>query len=206
MPTFTPNFNFAKPTISGDVDTWGGLLNGNFDTIDTQLQTALTGASLTAVNVGAGTGLFESKTANQLRFKSLQPAATTNTTITSDADEVFIGRTDEQTDVRGNLRHTPNVVQNTGITLGAAQYGCKILKTGATAFTVTIPPGLDNGAAFVLRNQNAAGAITVARGAGVVLRQAGTASDVNATLAPWGEALLHHEGSNVYVISGTGIS
>lgn len=32
--TYTPNYNLTKPAIGGDTNTWGTLLNGNFDTID----------------------------------------------------------------------------------------------------------------------------------------------------------------------------
>ncbi|MFN7829821.1 MAG: hypothetical protein ACK5NX_01325 [Armatimonadota bacterium] len=169
MPTFTPNFNFAKPTVSGDVDTWGGFLNANFDTIDTQLKTAL---DLTGANVGAGATLFESKTSNQLRFKTLQPAATTNVAITSDADEVFFGRTDEQTDVRGNLRDVPVNVQNATYTFALADRGRQVQKNNSTAYTWTIPPQVDvawTDAAITVANDGSAGAVTIAPGAGVTL-------------------------------------
>ena len=35
--TFTPHYNLTKPQVGGDPDTWGDLLNANFDTIDTVL-------------------------------------------------------------------------------------------------------------------------------------------------------------------------
>jgi hypothetical protein len=40
--TFTTHYNLTKPQIGGDPDTWGNLLNANFDTIDSQLYTAST--------------------------------------------------------------------------------------------------------------------------------------------------------------------
>ncbi|MDI3304661.1 MAG: hypothetical protein QJR04_25265 [Burkholderia multivorans] len=36
--TYTPYYNLTKPSIGGDPDTWGQLLNDNFDTIDTQMK------------------------------------------------------------------------------------------------------------------------------------------------------------------------
>ena len=42
--TYTPNFNLIEPSIGGDVDTWGQLLNSNFDTIDTALASIRSGA------------------------------------------------------------------------------------------------------------------------------------------------------------------
>ncbi|ANN76810.1 hypothetical protein [Bordetella flabilis] len=35
--TFTPHYNLVKPQVGGDPDTWGDLLNSNFDAIDTAL-------------------------------------------------------------------------------------------------------------------------------------------------------------------------
>lgn len=42
MPTFTPNFNLAKPLVNDptDEDQWGGYLNQDLDTIDTNLKMA----------------------------------------------------------------------------------------------------------------------------------------------------------------------
>ena len=98
MPTFTPNFNLAKPTISGDVDTWGGFLNTNFDTIDTTLQTLTTDLNTaeatlaTAVqsgtNRGAGEPVFVDKSGTALRFKTLVAGA--NVTFSVGADTITI--------------------------------------------------------------------------------------------------------------------
>ena len=38
--TYTPYYNLTKPEVGGDPDTWGQLLNANFDTLDTNLNTA----------------------------------------------------------------------------------------------------------------------------------------------------------------------
>ena len=98
MPTFTPNFNLAKPTITGDVDTWGGFLNTNFDTIDATLQTLTTGLATangtlaTAVqsgtNRGAGEPIFTDKSGTALRFKTLVAGA--NVTFSVGADTITI--------------------------------------------------------------------------------------------------------------------
>jgi len=98
MPTFTPNFNLAKPVVTGDVDTWGEFLNGNFDTIDTTLQTLTTGLATangtlaTAVqngaNLGAGTTLFSAKSGTSLQFRTLVAGA--NVTFATDANTITI--------------------------------------------------------------------------------------------------------------------
>lgn len=101
MPTYTPNFNLAKPTISGDVDTWGGFLNTNWDTVDTTLQTLTTGLATangtlaTAVqsgtNLGAGEPVFSAKAGTALQFKTLVPGA--NVTFSVAADTLTINST-----------------------------------------------------------------------------------------------------------------
>lgn len=41
MPNYTPNYNLAKPLVNDpvDEDLWGGYLNADMDTIDTQMKT-----------------------------------------------------------------------------------------------------------------------------------------------------------------------
>jgi len=38
MATQTTNYNLNKPTVGGDTDTWGDLINTSMDTIDTQMK------------------------------------------------------------------------------------------------------------------------------------------------------------------------
>lgn len=37
--TFTPNYNLTKPSVGGDSNVWGNMLNADLDTIDTQMKT-----------------------------------------------------------------------------------------------------------------------------------------------------------------------
>ena len=37
MSTQTPNYNLEKPDVGGDTDVWGGMLNNNADTIDSEM-------------------------------------------------------------------------------------------------------------------------------------------------------------------------
>lgn len=106
----------------------------------------------------------------------------------------------------GNLRDVPVVTRNSDHTLTASDRGRKQLKTGSSAVTYTIASGLPDGMTVVVRNRNASGSITIARGSGVELYMAGSPTNADRIVAPWGEALLHHEGSNVWSISGTGVS
>jgi len=49
--TFTANYNLTKPEVGAATNQWGGLINSNFDTIDTQIkarETAITNVTTTA--------------------------------------------------------------------------------------------------------------------------------------------------------------
>lgn len=57
--TFTANYNLTKPEVGAATNTWGGLLNANFDTIDTQIKAradAITSVTTTANAALARTG------------------------------------------------------------------------------------------------------------------------------------------------------
>lgn len=53
MPTYTANYNFSLPSVGGDLNSWGGMLNGNWLALDTALHTVAT--EVTPV-VRGGTG------------------------------------------------------------------------------------------------------------------------------------------------------
>ena len=61
------------------------------------------------------------------------------------------------------------------------------------------------GAAIVVRNVGS-GAVTLARDVGVSLRISGSATDQNVTLAQWGLATLIQEDTNVWVVTGSGLT
>ena len=50
----TTNYSFDKPTVGGSENSWGTSLNSNWDSIDSTLYNALTGATATTPNVTAG--------------------------------------------------------------------------------------------------------------------------------------------------------
>lgn len=89
--------------------------------------------------------------------------------------------------------------------------GGMVRHTSGSAHTWTIQPKATAGSTWVigstivLRNIGS-GAVTVARGSGVVLRIAGSTTDGNKTLAQWGMATLVMEADDVWVLSGTGVS
>lgn len=50
----TTNYSFDKPTVGGSENSWGTSLNSNWDSIDSTLYNALTGATAITPNVTAG--------------------------------------------------------------------------------------------------------------------------------------------------------
>ncbi|MCR6496223.1 hypothetical protein LJB71_08335 [Thermomonas sp. S9] len=111
-------------------------------------------------------------------------------------------------DSAGHVRDLAINTQNAAYTLALADRGKCVLKNNTTAYTWTIPPNssvaFPVGTMITLRNANATGAVTIARGSGVALRKAGSGTDANATLGVWGMATLLKEGTDSWVISGTG--
>jgi len=109
-------------------------------------------------------------------------------------------------DARGNVRHTPVNIQNGNYTFTTNDFGRKVMKTSTSAVNYTIPGSFAVGATIVIRNRSSTGNISVIRGSGVTLLRAGVATNADATIAPWGEAVLHCENVDEWVISGTGVS
>lgn len=103
----------------------------------------------------------------------------------------------------------PVVTLNANANLGASHNGRMVRHTDATAYTWTIPPASTAGwvlsTAIALRNAGA-GAITLARGAGVALRRGGGATDAAVTLAQWGFAFLTMEDMDVWIVQGSGLA
>lgn len=107
------------------------------------------------------------------------------------------------------FRGIPVNTQDVAYAFVVNDVGRMIRHTSVSAHTWTINPIITTafpvGAAIVVRNVGS-GAVTIARGAGVSLRKAGSATDANITLAQWGMATLVHEYDNAWVVTGTGIT
>lgn len=97
----------------------------------------------------------------------------------------------------------------TTYTLALTDVNKHLLKTGTDAETWTIPPNssvaFPTGTTVTFVN-NAASAITVARGSGVALIWAGNGADANRTLAVYGLATILKIGTDTWYISGVGLS
>ena len=107
------------------------------------------------------------------------------------------------------FRGVPLATHDATYTFVLDDAGKGALHTSGSAHTWTIPPvgtvAYPAGSTIVLVNTGA-GAVTVARGAGVALRIAGASTDGSKTLAQYGIATLFMPVSDTWYISGAGVS
>lgn len=186
MPV-TPTIQSTVPVVGGSADTWGGTINSRV------------GETYTDINALAVQG-----NDNEIAVAAALPKA--GGTMTGDVAlaDVAPGSTRSV-----GFRGLPVVSIDAVRTFGLTDSGKMIRLTGTTARTWTIPPvasvGFPIGTVIVLRNTSTA-ALALARGAGVQLRIAGSATDANRSITPQGLVTITHEASNVWVASGLGVS
>jgi hypothetical protein len=144
---------------------------------------------------GAAVGTTDTQT---LSNKTISGAATGSTVNDASGSAWSIG-----------FREVPQNPQNASYQLVAADNGKHIYSLNSAAQTITVPPngtvGFPLGTTVTIVN-NGASAITIAQGSGVTLCQAGTTSTGNRTLAVRGVATLIKVETNIWFVSGTGIS
>jgi hypothetical protein len=104
-------------------------------------------------------------------------------------------------DLYGSLRALPQNAQGGAYTLAASDTGRHI----SASSTITVPSGTFSAGQLVTIYNNTAGSIAI-NVSGVTMYQAGTANSGNRTLAQRGIATVLCVGSNVFVVSGTGIT
>jgi len=97
----------------------------------------------------------------------------------------------------------PQNAQTTSYTLVASDVGKHIaITTGG----VTVPASVFNTGDAISIYNNSGSSQTITQGASVTLRNAGTASTGNRTLAQYGLATVLCVGTNTFLIAGVGIS
>ena len=105
--------------------------------------------------------------------------------------------------IGNGLRNLPQVSKTSAYTLIATDTGKHIsITTGG----VTVASGVFSIGDIVTIFNNSSSSQTITQGSSVTLRQAGTSNTGNRSLAQYGTATLMCVASNVFVISGSGLS
>lgn len=100
----TTNYGFEKPTVGGNEDTWGTLLNGNWDSVDTVLDTMQTAVDGKAQLAGSASQAFSALSVTMGGW-----------TVTESAGNLVFssgGTARMKLDAAGNLTVTGNVTAN----------------------------------------------------------------------------------------------
>lgn len=107
-------------------------------------------------------------------------------------------------------RGVPLIARASGYTFVLADAGRGALKDVSTAVTYTIPPNssvaFDIGTILTVVNGNASSNISLAAGAGVTVRLAGSSTTGPRTVTPWGYATAIKIATNVWLVSGPGVA
>ena len=106
-------------------------------------------------------------------------------------------------DSAGSLRNLPQVSKSSAYTLIASDTGKHVsISSGG----VTVASGVFSIGDVVTIYNNSSSSQTITQGSSVTLRQAGTSNTGNRTLAEYGVATVLCVASNIFVISGAGLS
>jgi hypothetical protein len=115
--------------------------------------------------------------------------------------------------IQTQLNALASVTQNTqngNYTLDLADANKHIYKDNTSAYAWTVPPNSSKafpiGTTVTMVNAGSSGAITITRDTGVAIITAGSGTDSNKTLAPYGLATLLKVATNTWYISGAGVS
>lgn len=159
-------------------------MNLRADTIILRNQdTSMTFATITAGNFTSSVNLFAPTAAY----------GTANTQVATTA-------------LTDQLRDIPQVGFTGSITPDGTYRGKHAYYTGAGAHVLTVGSGIFGAGHTYTVVNDGGGAITIARGAGVVMRWAATGADADRTLAVGGMATIMCVASNRFFISGAGLT
>jgi hypothetical protein len=103
-------------------------------------------------------------------------------------------------------RHVPVTVSNAATNIAQTHNGKAIGKDDTTAYTYSIPDGLDIGTIITVFNNAASGNITVAMTGSEVMRLAGTTSTGSRTVGPYGEGTFHKVSATTWLSAGPAVS
>lgn len=107
-------------------------------------------------------------------------------------------------DQYGDLRTLPENAKSAAYTLAASDTG-RLITTTSTG-NITVNSGVFSIGQVVTIYNNSSGSLTIAQGTSVTLRLAGTTTTGSRTLAQYGLASVMCVASNVFVVSGSGVT
>lgn len=194
----------AGGTLTGDV-TLNAQSDLRFADLDSSNWVALqapasiaTNFTLTLPSADGTNG--QALTTNGSGALSFSTFAALGTVQTFTAAQTFTGGI---SDAAGSLRTLPQSSKTSAYTLAATDTGKHIsITTGG----ITVPASIFSAGDIVTIYNNSNSSQTITQGSSVTLRQAGTATTGNRTLAQYGVATVLCVASNTFVISGSGLS
>jgi len=195
--TQAPKWTTARTiTLSGDITgtspTWDGSTNLAFS------GTMISAGAVTAAKMASGAA------ASNLGFTPVNKAGDV---VTGDIQLTYTA-----TSLLANsigFRGIPVNEQDGNYTFVIDDCGRMVRHNSGSSHAYTINPVASTnypvGTTIVVRNVGS-GAVTLTRGAGVSLRKVGSSTDANVALAQWGMATMVMEATNVWMVTGTGIT
>jgi hypothetical protein len=219
LGTYSSTNVFARTTVLSSSNA-GSAVSFSAGTKDVFL--TLAASKTTQVNAAGVVDLPASSTINGVAAVTTTGSQTlTNKTLTSPTinsatvsngtiNNTVIGGTTAAagtftvvTDSKGEVRDVPQNAQTSAYTLIASDHGKHIsITTGG----VTVPASVFSIGDTVTIYNNSGSNQTITQGASVTLRQVGTASTGNRTLAQYGLCTILCVASNTFVITGGGLT
>lgn len=186
--TVTPTIQNVKPVVGGSADTWGGVLNDRISETYVDINALATQGNASETAVAGKVNRAGDTLTGELKLANAGPS--------SNMTAGYLG--------------APVISYDVDKTLTLTDAGRMQRLFGATARTLTIPPassvGFPIGTVIPLRSYTTGVVWNIARGAGVTLTVAGSVTNKNCTVATFGFGSLIQEDTNIWVISGVGVS
>ena len=144
MPTTTTTYSFNKPVVGADEDSWGGYLNGNWDSVDDLLDgtTAVTGIDINSGSIdGTPIGAASASTGN---FSTLSIGGTAITATAAELNKLdgMVATTVELNYLIGTTSEIQAQINSKANLSGASFTGAVDVDAALTANSFA----LDNGA------------------------------------------------------------
>lgn len=216
LPALVPNYVLSN---SGGGLVWvqPSTLSGVGDLRSTNNLSDLSNIATARTNLGLGTAAVAAVGTSGDALGKLNANLTFSGTLSFTGAVTLGGTVNHQitatptalTDSSLGYRGAPVNSQPNTYTFVLGDSGRCVVSTSASPVTWTIPPiasvAYPLGTVILLANLSAS-TVTVARGSGVTLRIAGSATNANATIAAYGLATLILVGTNTWFISGAGVT